>query len=114
MSRSEVGTTQEFFDNYYSSDISYNPGEVDSTIAYFLKRGFDKTAAINTASILLQQASVDDITVFQLLDTLKGVSDVELSNVVAQILNLNRSKTSTVGFRITPSNDRFDQRQIIV
>jgi hypothetical protein len=106
--------TKQFFDNYYNQEISYNASEVDAVIGYFLKRGFEKTAAVNTASVLLQQASVDQLTVFQLLDTLKGVNDVQLSNIVAQILNLNRSKTSTIGYRTADLTQLFDQRQIIV
>mgnify|MGYP003644486785 CR=1 FL=1 len=88
--------TTEFFNNFYNLEISYNPGEVDAVIGYFLKRGFDKTAAINTASVLLQQAKIDDLNVQQLIDTLKGVTDVQLSLIVAQILNFNREKTSVL------------------
>jgi hypothetical protein len=106
--------TRQFFDNYYNQQIPYKASEVDAAIGYFLKRGFDKVAAVNTASILLQQASIDGLTVFQLIDTLKGINDVQLSNVVAQILNLNRSKTSTVGYRVPEAGQLFDQRQIIV
>lgn len=106
--------TRQFFDNYYNQQIPYKASEVDAAIGYFLKRGFDKVAAVNTASILLQQASIDGLTVFQLIDTLKGINDVQLSNVVAQILNLNRSKTSTVGYRVPEAFQLFDQRQIIV
>jgi len=84
--------TKEFFNNYFNQQIPYKASEVDAVIGYFLKRGFERIAAVNTASILLQQASVDQITVFQLIDTLKGINDVQLSNIVAQILNLNRSK----------------------
>lgn len=108
------GLTQQFFDNYYNKQIPYKASEVDAVIGYFLKRGFEKVAAVNTASILLQQASIDQLTVFQLIDTLKGVNDVQLSNIVAQILNLNRSKTSTVGYRVPEATQLFDQRQIIV
>lgn len=120
MARSDSGNettqelTQKFFDNYYNKQIPYKASEVDAVIGYFLKRGFEKVAAVNTASILLQQASIDQLTVFQLIDTLKGVNDVQLSNIVAQILNLNRSKTSTVGFRVPEAIQLFDQRQIVV
>lgn len=106
--------TKKFFNNYYNRQINYNAAEVDAVIGYFLKRGFDKIAAVNTASILLQQAEIDQITVFQLIDTLKGVNDVQLSNIVAQILNLNRSKVSTLGYRIPEAKQLFEQRQIIV
>jgi len=106
--------TRKFFDNYYNQEINYTPEEVDAVIGYFLKRGFEKIAAVNTASVLLQQASQDQINVYALVDTLKGISDVQLSNIVAQILNLNRSKTSTLGYKVPAQTQLFDQRNIAV
>ena len=107
--------TTEFFNNFYNLEISYNPSEVDAVIGYFLKRGFDKTAAINTASVLLQQAKIDELNVQQLLDTLKGVTDVQLSLIVAQILNFNREKTSVLGFRDeNVQQELFDQRNVVI
>ena len=107
--------TTEFFNNFYDIEINYNPGEVDAVIGYFLKRGFGRVSAINTASVLLQQAKIDDLNVQQLIDTLKGVTDVQLSLIVAQILNFNREKTSVLGFR--EENDQqelFDQRNVVI
>jgi|TARA_B110000977_G_C10999265_1_gene463156 hypothetical protein len=106
--------TTEFFNNFYNLEISYNPSEVDAVIGYFLKRGFEKVSAINTASVLLQQAKIDDLNVQQLLDTLKGVTDVQLSVIVAQILNFNRSKTSVLGFRDAASQELFEQRNVVI
>jgi len=106
--------TTEFFNNFYNLEISYNPSEVDAVIGYFLKRGFEKVSAINTASVLLQQAKIDDLNVQQLLDTLKGVTDVQLSLIVAQILNFNRSKTSVLGFRDNVNQELFEQRNVVI
>lgn len=106
--------TSRFFDNFNNREISYNASEVDAVIGYFLKRGFDSIAAINTSSVLLQQAAVDKISVFQLIDTLKGVNDVQLSNIVAQILNYNRSKSSKIGYRTANERLLVEQRNIIV
>lgn len=103
-----------FFDRTFQQQIAYNTDEVDAVVGFFKKRGFEEIAAINTAVILLQQAVLDDIPAFKLLDTLKGVSDVQLSNIVAQILNFNRSKSSTIGFRVEPNQQLFDRRNIIV
>lgn len=107
--------TTEFFNNFYNIEISYNPSEVDAVIGYFLKRGFERTAAINTASVLLQQAKIDNLNVQQLIDTLKGVTDVQLSLIVAQILNFNRAKTSVLGFRdTTTQQELFYQRNVVI
>ena len=105
---------KRYFNNYFKTEINYNASEVDAVIGYFLKRGFDKLAAINTASVILQQASIDEVPVFELLDTLSGIDDVQLNNVLAQILNLNRQKTSMLGFRSKSDQELFDHRNIIV
>jgi hypothetical protein len=104
----------KIFNRFYKEDFFYNPSEVDAVIGYFLKRGFEKISAVNTASILLQQSSKDKLPAFELLDTLKGVTDVQLNNIVAQILNLSRSSCSTVGYRLASGNTLYDQRNIII
>jgi hypothetical protein len=110
-----IELTPDYFNNFYNIEINYNASEVDSVIGYFLKRGFEKTAAINTASVLLQQAKIDELNVQELIDTLKGVTDVQLSLIVAQILNFNRSKTSVLGFRDSSSQlNLFEKRNIVV
>lgn len=110
-----IELTPEYFNNFYNIEISYNSSEVDAVIGYFLKRGFGKVSAINTASVLLQQAKIDNLNVQQLIDTLKGVTDVQLSLIVAQILNFNRAKTSVLGFRDESSQQElFDQRNVVI
>jgi len=105
--------TGKLLNRYYNQEIYYTPSEVDAVIGYFQKRGFDQVAAVNTAAVILQQAGVDKIPVFELIDTLKGINDVQLSNVIAQILNLSRSSCSTIGYKI-PTIDLIEQRNIIV
>ena len=105
---------KQFFDRYYDKTVNYNASEVDAVIAYFLKRGFDEVAAINTSVVLLQQAKLDQVNVYKLIDTLKGFNDVQLSNIVTQILNDNRNKTSALGFKVEPQGTLLEQRNIIV
>lgn len=112
----EIEDTLVYFNNFYSSgnSVSYTQNEVDAVVGYFLKRGFEKLAAINTGGVILEQAKKDSVPVFQLLDTLKGVTDVQLSNLIAQIINTNRRKTSSIGYKQISENQLFDQRNIIV
>jgi hypothetical protein len=105
---------KQFFDRYYDKTVNYNANEVDAVIAYFLKRGFDEVAAINTAVVLLQQAKLDQVNVYKLIDTLKGFNEVQLSNIVTQILNDNRNKTSALGYKVEPQGTLLEQRNIIV
>ena len=105
---------KKYFNNYYQTDINFNASEVDAVVGFFLKRGFEKVSAINTASVLLQQAEIDEVPVFQLLDTITGITDAQLNNVIAQILNMNRNKTSKLGYKQKENTELFDQRNILI
>jgi len=108
-----ANSVKEFFNKYFVEPISYPANQVDAVVGYFEKRGFDATSATGVATVLLQQAKIDNVNVFTLLDTLKGISDVQLSQVVAEILNYNRSKISTLGYKITSVSDRTESRNIV-
>jgi transcription termination factor NusB len=103
----------KLFNRQFANQISYKTSEVDAVIGYFLKRDFERVSAVNTALVILEQASIDKISASELIDTLKGLNDVQLSNVVAQILNLNRPKSTRIGYRIKPTTELFDQRNIL-
>jgi len=102
------------FDKYFTKELAFASNEVDAVVTFFEKRGFDKSAAIAVASVLLQQSKIDDIKVFKVLDTLKGLDEVQISAVVAEIINYNRPKSSTVGYRRTESVEKTERRNIKV
>jgi hypothetical protein len=104
----------EFFDKYFTKKLEFSTNEVDAVIAFFEKRGFDRSAAISTGTILLQQAKLDDIKVFVLLDTLKDFNETKLSAVVAEVLNYNRINTSTLGFKSKSVIDTLEKRNVVV
>ena len=106
--------TVEFFDTYFDKKLSFPSNQVDAVIGFFTKRGFDTEAAISVSTTLLQQAKIDNVNVFRLLDTLKGLNSVQLSSIVAEVLNYNRSKTSTLGFKVTETVDKLEKRNIVV
>ena len=103
-----------FFNNYFSTPISFPSQQIDATVGFFQKRGFDTTSARSTAIILLTQSRVENVNVFTLLDKLKGLTDVQLSQVVAQVLNSYREKTSFLGYRIHPVANTYESRNILI
>jgi hypothetical protein len=105
---------KKFFNRYFTEEISFAANDVDSVVGFFEKRGFDKISATSTAVILLQQAKLDNVKIFKLLDTLRGLNDVQLSAVVTEVLNYNRDKISTLGYRITPEQNTTEARNIVV
>jgi hypothetical protein len=91
--------TRLFFDSYGQDPLEFNANDVTATIGFFESKGFDSDAALVVSTVLLKQAKIDDTPIFQLLDTLKGFNNLQLSQLVGEVLNNNRTSTSTLGFR---------------
>lgn len=102
-----------FFNNYFSKTLTFPTNQVDAVIAFFEKRGFDKSASIAVGTTLLQQAKIDSVNVFKLLDTLTGLDEIQLSAIVTEVLNYNRAKTSTLGYKKQNSADKTEKRNIV-
>lgn len=93
--------------------MSFPAEQVDSVIDYFTKRGFDYVASTAVATVILQQAYTDDVDVYAILDTLKGLTEVQLSAIVAEILNANRQRTSMLGYRQPQTGEFLESRNIL-
>lgn len=104
---------RSFFDKYFQHQITFPSNQIDAVIGYFLKRGFQEQAAKSTAIVLLNQASVDNVNVQQLLDSLKGITDAQLSQIVTEILNVYRENTSSLGFKLVQLEETYESRNIL-
>jgi hypothetical protein len=105
---------KQFFDKFFVNQISFPTNQIDAVNGFFLKHGFDPESARSTSIVLLNQARADNVNVFELIDTLKKLTEIQLSQVVAQVLNAYREKTSLLGYRIAPLIDNYESRNIIV
>jgi hypothetical protein len=105
---------RQFFDKYFTSPVSFPSNQIDAVVGFFLKRDFDLESARSTAIVLLNQAKLENVSVFTLLDTLKPLTDIQLSQVVAQVLNTYREKTSLLGYRVAPLENNYETRNILV
>jgi hypothetical protein len=103
---------KSFFDRYFQHQVTFPSNQIDAVLGYFLKRGFQEEAAKSTSIVLLNQSRIDNIPVFQLLDTLKGLTDTQLSQVVTEVLNIYREKSSTLGFKIIKTDETIESRNI--
>jgi hypothetical protein len=103
-----------FFDTYFVEAINFPAALIDATVGFFQKRGFDELASSSTAIVLLQQAKLDGVNVFDLLDTLEGLEELQLSAIVTEVLNYNRQKISTLGYRQQGTGELLERRNIVV
>ena len=89
--------TLRVFDTYSVAPLNIDAGTYDAMTAFFSTRGFGEEAARSTAYIIIKQAILDNYNPFTLIETLKGLSSVEISSLITEILNYNRYKTSSLG-----------------
>lgn len=103
---------RSFFDKYFLHQITFPTNQIDAVVGFFMKRGFDDLAAKSTAIVLLNQARLENISPLKLIDTLKGITDAQLSNVVTEVLNVYRDRRSSLGFRIFNTEETTESRNI--
>lgn len=110
----EADLGKKFFNTYYEESIAIPSNIIDASIGFFTSRGFSESAARAVATVLISQAKIDNINVFQLLDTLKKLNEIQLSTVVREILNNYRLRISTLGTKIDIADKvEYEKRNII-
>jgi hypothetical protein len=106
-------TTLKAFDTFYTKPLELSVSDYDATVAFFTGKGFDRVAAESVAVIIMKQAKYDGYNPMQILDTLKGLSNVEISALVAEVINYNRFKTSFLGYALDYNPNEQVIRNII-
>ena len=89
--------TLSVFDAYISSPVVIDSATYDAVSGFFGGRGFADVAAKNMAYVIIKQAKIDNLNPMQVIENLGTLQNVQLSNLITQILNFNRYKTSTIG-----------------
>jgi hypothetical protein len=106
-------TADTLVDNNYKEKFEFSQNDYDATVGFFVKRGFARQPAEDTAYIILQQAKIDSVPVAQILDQLTYANPAQLSELISTILNANRYKSSRLGVRNTRSVKDIVSRNII-
>ena len=81
-------STKVFFDNFFHGSVSFPAAEIDATVAFFQKRGFDLSSASSTAIILLNQAKLVSIPTKSPTSALSSTSFKTNPNKVDTYCNL--------------------------
>lgn len=105
---------RQFFDKFFVHQVSFPADQIDAVIGFFTSRGFDQESSKSISIVLLNQARSDNVNVFQLIDTLKTLNGIQLSQIVAEVLNAYREKSSLLGYRVAPLVDTYESRNILI
>jgi len=95
------------YDTLYTKPLEIETGTLSAMKGLFTSRGFDDEAAESVSVVIIRQAKFDGYNPMQIMDTLKGLDSVEISALVAEIINFNRYKTSFLGYALefTPNSE---------
>lgn len=99
-SNNSDNTTLLAFDNYYNLPLQLDTNIFNAVKGFFESRGFSPNTAETIGVTILRQCRLDNYNPMQVLDTLKGLDNVEISALVSEIVNFNRYKTSYVGYAL--------------
>lgn len=98
----------QFLSGLEQDRTELNGGQYDAAVSFFENKGYDRQSSKSIAYVLMKQAKIDNANIFTVLDTLTGTTDLQLSQLVAEILNAYRYKTSVLGYK----NDRSAQSHV--
>lgn len=108
-----ANSTVQIYDQYFQTTMELNNSALVAMSGFFEQRGFGKSAAESTALIILQQATKDNLNPMEIIDTLRGLTDVDISSLVGEILNYNRFKSSSLGvYTVQPTVDYISRNTI--
>jgi hypothetical protein len=106
-------TINALTENQYVEKFQFTQNDIDAAIGFFVKRGFDRQPAEQTAYVILQQAKIDSVPAQQILDSLTKASPTQLSELISVILNANRYRSSRLGVRSSRTSSEFASRNIL-
>ena len=106
-------TINALTENQYVENFQFTQNDIDAAIGFFVRRGFDRHPAEQTAYVILQQAKIDSVPAQQILDSLTKASPTQLSELISVILNANRYKSSRIGVRSSRTSSDFASRNIL-
>jgi len=86
------------FEGYQNIRPSTDPNVYSAMVGFFSSKGFETVAAELITETIMTQAKSDGYSAMQILDSMRSLNEIELSAIVAEILNFNRYKSSSLGF----------------
>lgn len=108
-----TNSTVSVFDQYYMLPTELNNTALVAITSILESKGFESVAAETVAITILTQAKKDNVNPMELADSLKSADSDGLSDMVAEILNFYRYKSSFIGSSVAKSTPYEILRNIL-
>ena len=89
--------TLRIFGDYFDNQVTINSSEFDAVKAFFKGKDYTDESADTIAYVICRQSKIDNVSAMKILDQLDDSDPQELTDIVAEILNLYRFKSSLIG-----------------
>lgn len=89
--------TTKTFNQYYDVPVQLDQNVLTAMVGFLEKRGFNNTSAESIAITIMIQAKRDNYNPMAILESMKKLSENDLSQIISEILNYNRFKSSVLG-----------------
>lgn len=95
------------YDSLYTKPLELDANTLNAMKGFFESRKFQPESAESISVIIIKQAKKDGYNPVSILDTLRGLDNLEISALVSEILNYNRFKSSFLGYakQLNPSDE---------
>lgn len=110
--RNTLDKTVKIFDSFYAFELIINGNEFDIVHSFF-KSITTPTIAGNLTTILFRISQQTKIPVLDLLGYIKGVTKLEMNQIITYYLNSFKSKTSLYGIGIIAQPNQPVARNIV-
>jgi|TARA_Y100000310_G_scaffold242368_1_gene246520 RNA processing factor Prp31 len=105
--------TMRIFSDYFDTNVILNSDEYDVVISFFTGKDYSRKSAETIAYVICRQAKLDNVTAMSVIDQLSSTNPQELSNIIAEILNLYRFKSSLIGSKSDNPSPEVVSRNIL-
>jgi hypothetical protein len=101
---SSSDATNKNIQQYYDVPVQLENTTLTAMKGFLSNRGFSEESAEVISITIMMQAKRDNYNPMTVLDSMKQLQETDLSQLVAEILNFNRLKTSVLGSvqKVTP------------
>lgn len=101
---SSSDATLDQFALYNDKPVELNQNVLTTMIGFLQNRGFSEDSSKTIAQTIIIQAKRENYNPMQLIESMKKLSENELSGIIAEVLNFNRFKSSLLGSKqeVTP------------
>lgn len=111
---SSSSKTTKTFNQYYDIPVQLDQNVLVAMKGFLENRGFSEASSESIAITIMIQAKRDDYNPMAVLESMKKLNETTLSQIVSEILNYNRFKSSVLGSVQKTAVVENVQRNIVV